>query len=107
MTKYQKEVKKKMSDKKYEVKTINFGGKGHPARVLINKYCEKNGKQSLSPLIRKLVIVYLSKKQEYIDFKKELKYYEYIETKRSIARLAKKRYDLEQELGKLGVDYEI
>ena len=43
---------------------INFGKNGELSRKLVEKYLKKNGNQSLSKLMRRLVVYYLSNKKE-------------------------------------------
>ena len=90
--------------KKYDIRSINFGEVGNPARYIIKEYCEKYGKNELSRLIRKLVLIYFSDNPEY----KKWKIYEIIYEKKkigqNIAKLIKKRSEIHQELEKLGIN---
>ena len=64
--------------RKYDITTINFGQAGHPARILKGLFVEKNGKQELSALMRKLIVVHLSTDERYEDWKKLHKIHELI-----------------------------
>ena len=58
--------------KKYDRRTINFGDRNNPARIIVEDYVKKNGNNELSLLIRKLVIFYFINDPRYEDAKKRM-----------------------------------
>ena len=90
--------------KKYDLRSINFGEPGHPARILVAKFVERNGKTGLSGLIRKLVIVYLQNKSEYKDWEKDLLIHKRKELGKEIAHKVKEKVQVDEELRQLGIN---
>lgn len=98
------EVKIMGQPRKYYMKTINFGLVGNPARILTEQYLKLNGKQSLSKLIRKLVICYLQNNPEYNSYKIDYLLYERKRLGNEIAIQIDKRHKVEDKLKEYGVD---
>ena len=90
--------------KKYDIRSINFGEAGHPARILVDKFVQKHGKTALSQLIRRLVVCYLMDKPEYKDWKKDLLIYERREIGKEIAHKFNRRRQIDDELREMGVN---
>lgn len=91
-------------NKKYLTKTINLGEVGNPARILAEKYIEKFGKQEFSALCRRLILIFLSDKDEYKDWKKLALIFERKELQSQIPDISKKLCENADKLEKLGVD---
>jgi len=91
-------------NKKYLIKTINLGEIGHPARTLAEKYIEKYGKQEFSALCRKLIIIFLSDKEEYKDWKIQALKHERKELQSKIPEISDKLCANAEKLEKLGVN---
>ena len=90
--------------KKYLRKSINFGGVGNPARILIEKFISKYENSELSSLIRKLVTIYLSDNPEYKDWKIQMLRYEKRKLAEELQKLSKKMQYNSEKLKELGVD---
>lgn len=88
--------------KKYLIKTINFGRTTDPARQLITAFIRKHGKQSLSILIRRLVIAYLSADPSYQKFYIKVLKNEYKELGKIICEASKRKVEITTEVTKLG-----
>ncbi len=80
-----------MTRKIHLTKTINFGKKGEPSRVLVEKWLKNNGQNHLSELVRNLIVSHLSANPIFKDHKIEM-------AKQKIDELNKKRLDLAKEL---------
>lgn len=91
-------------NKRYLTKTINLGEVGHPARTLAEKYIEKYGKQEFSALCRKLIMIFLSDKEEYKDWKVQALISERKELQSKIPEISDKLCANAEKLEKLGVD---
>ncbi|MBN2893490.1 hypothetical protein K9M74_02610 [Candidatus Woesearchaeota archaeon] len=90
--------------KKYAIKTINFGENGHPARILVEQYIKLHGKNALSQLIRRLVVIYLMDKPEYKDWKAQLLIHERKEIGKNVASKMQRRCQIDEELREMGID---
>ncbi len=90
--------------KKYDVRSINFGEVGHPARILVDKFVSLHGKTALSRLIRRLVMIYLMEKPEYRDWKAQKLIYERKELGKKVAQILERRRKVDEELRDLGVN---
>jgi len=90
--------------KKHMTRTVSFGGTGHPARILIEIYEKQNGKQKLSELVRKLIILYLAPKPEYIEYKKQMMLESRNDAIKNIKEHLNNRQIIEKKLGEMGVD---
>lgn len=91
-------------NKKYLTKTINLGEAGNPARILAEKYIEKYGKQEFSALCRKLLMIFLSDKAEFKDWKIQALISERKELQSKIPQISEKLCANAEKLEKLGVD---
>jgi len=91
-------------NKRYLTKTINLGEAGHPARILAEKYLEKYGKQEFSALCRKLIVIFLSDKEEHKDWKIQALIHERKNLQSEIPEISKKLCDNAEKLEKLGVN---
>jgi len=91
-------------NKKYLIKSVNLGEAGHPARMLAEAYIKKYGKQEFSALCRRLILVFLSDKKEYDDWKKQALIFERKELQAQIPEISKKLCENAEKLEKLGVD---
>lgn len=91
-------------NKKYLIKSINFGEENHPARLIIEKYIEKNGNLALSSMIRKLVCCYCMDKPEYNNWKKDFLIYKRKNIGKEINEKIIEKKKIDDELEKLGVD---
>ena len=91
-------------NKKYLTKTINLGEIGNPARLLAEKYTEKYGKQEFSALCRKLIVIFLSDKEEFKDWKKLALIHERKELQSQIPEISKSLCENAEKLEKLGVN---
>lgn len=89
--------------KKYLIKTVNLGESGTPARILAEKYLKKFGKQEFSALCRKLIVLFLSNKKEFEDWKKEALLFERKELQKQIPEISDKLCQNAEALEKLGV----
>lgn len=87
--------------KKYKIASVNFGDEGHPARLLIESYIKKNGKLAVSSLIRKLIVVSLSRKHEYRDYKLQLLLYERKNALQRKVDAATEIFKIEEQLKKI------
>ena len=92
--------------KKYDIRSINFGEVGHPARILVGKFVKMNGKTALSILMRRLVVCYLSNNPEYVDWKKQYLINQRKELGKDIAGKAEQRNKIDAQLRELGVNPE-
>ena len=90
--------------KKYDIRTINFGERGNPARVLVRQYVKEHGVNKLSELIRRLVFCYLSGKAEHKNWRVELLLFEREQLGEQVFGVSKRMREVEAELRKLGVD---
>jgi len=87
--------------KKYLLKPINFGKNGEPSRKLVEKYLKKNGNQSLSKLMRRLVVYYLSPKKEFKNYKIEMLKEQEKKLKKEIGSRSEQIDKIRNELKKL------
>jgi len=92
-----------MAKKKYLLKQINFGKETEPARILVEKYIKLNGDQKLSKLIRELVVVYLSNKKEFKNYKIELLLSKRKNMKLKMRELGKEILNNAKKLNSLGL----
>lgn len=93
-------------NKKYLIKTVNLGEVGHPSRILAEMYLKKYGKNEFSSLIRKLIMLFLSEKPEFDNWKKETLIFERKELGKQISEISDKLCKNAEKLEKLGVDME-
>lgn len=91
-------------NKRYLIKTVNLGETGNPARLLSEIYIKKYGKQEFSALVRKLIVIFLSDKPEFKDWKKIALIHQRKEIQSKIPELSNQLRANEEELEKLGVD---
>lgn len=94
------------SQSKYDRTSINFGKPGEPARVLKEKFVQLNGKQALSKLVRRLMVIYLGQNGENQDVKIQMLKYERLDVGKQIFVLCERRKLLDTELEKHGLKVE-
>lgn len=93
--------------KEYDIRSINFGKRGEPARILVEEFVKRNGSAQLSALIRNLVVAFLGKKKGYDSLRKEVLILQRQEIGRQIQELANQKRRINDELEKMGVDYDL
>jgi hypothetical protein len=86
-----------MAAKKYELQTINFGKPGEQSRIIKDQLEKKLGKNKLSEVIRKLLVLHYSNEFENHAKKVEL-LNEYHNIKKQLAYLNKRKCQLQQEI---------
>ena len=91
---------------KYHITSINLGEVGHPARQLAEQFLKRKGKSKFSELVRRLIIIYLGKRPEHQDWKKEVLIYDRQELGKNIAELCERRRKIDDKLRELGIDPE-
>lgn len=89
-----------MVQKKYCIKTVNFGARGHPARVCAEKLCRELGNCKFSQLMRELVINYYSKLKSAQDLKIEIAKHKRTELISQIDRLCKRKHRIDDYIDK-------
>lgn len=90
--------------KEYDVRSINFGKRGEPARIIVEQFVEKNGNASLSPLIRNLIVSFFADKPEYNKLKAKVLIEERKQVGGEICDLAVRKRKIDDDLRSLGVD---
>ena len=90
--------------KKYDIRSVNFGEPGHPARVLIEKYVKQHGNKAVSSLIRKLVTVYLQDRPDLKGWKAQMLIHERKEIGRTVAYNMDRRRRIDDQLRELDID---
>jgi len=90
--------------KKYDIRTINFGEAGHPARLLIEKFVKLHGNKALSQLVRRLIVIYLMDKPEYKDWKGQMLIHERKEIGRLLAQKLERRSKIDEQLREIGIE---
>ncbi len=90
--------------KKYLIKSVNFGEVGNLSRIIVEKYEKLYGKQAFSSLMRKLVLIYLSDKPEFDEFKIQKLLFERQELIKQKKEVAKKLNENAEQLEKKNFD---
>lgn len=90
--------------KEKDIRTINFGKVGDPARELIEIYERKFGKGKLSKLIRSMIVRELSEKKEFDAYKIRALKEERKFIQEQLKDFQKKMLINTDKLEKLGVD---
>jgi predicted CopG family antitoxin len=86
------------------VKSVSLGEPGSPPRILAEMYVKKYGNKSFSELIRRLIMIFLSDREEYKDWKKKVLIYERKELQKQVPDISKKLCENAEQLGAMGVD---
>ena len=90
--------------KKYLRKSINFGDETNPARRLVEQWIELRGERQLSALMRKLVVVFLSQREDHKSYHRDLLLHEFRTLGHRVGDISNRRDQIRAELALEGID---
>lgn len=91
-------------NKKYRIKSINFGEEGNPSRSLLEKYEQLHGKQKTSEMVRKAIFVFLADRPELKGWKEKNLRNEKKQLAIELRELSRRMQDVHKRAEEMGID---